>query len=84
MIPDMDPHYSVLLGDENNNNEGLEGECLKSDNNKSEEKNGFDPIIIAIVIPIVVGLIIVIALGVYFGPKYVSPSPSPSSCINYH
>lgn len=55
----MDPQYSVLLGDQNSE------DCIKT-----ESKKGFDPKIIAIIIPTVVGAILIAGLLIYFYPKY--------------
>lgn len=63
----MDPHYSVLLSDDNSK-VGEECEALSLRNNKSKNVS---TLIIATVVPIVVVLILVIGLLIYFYPKYV-------------
>lgn len=58
----MDPNYSVLLGDENEEKD----KCADSVNGKGSNKL----IPVFIVVPIVVAAAI-IALGIYFYPRYV-------------
>lgn len=67
----MDPHYSVLLGDDNIQNGGCP---LTEDtnNNKNRKNKNISTLVVAIVVPVVVGLVIIIGLLVYFAPKYVN------------
>lgn len=60
----MDPHYSVLLGDDN-----IKDECGNLVDSPKSKNKGLK--IIAIVVPIVVVVTLVaVGLLVYFAPKY--------------
>ena len=58
VLPDMDPHFSVLLGDNN------KGRC----NNK--HSSSVDSKIVEIVVPIVVALALLVVIAFVFGPRY--------------
>lgn len=56
----MDPHYSVLLGDD-------VGHC---DGKTKDDKKGVSTLVIATVIPVVVGVALIAGFIVFIFPRY--------------